>query len=310
MMMLFHAANRHAGNFVAGCAVLMPFGLMLLRNPVCLAANEFRHGNKAADNAAVSTKAGVTVFVHLRIIAGQSPYFAVAVGSVVMSRIDRHASFRIINRIAFLFAAGQSQRNGVAGVGMVMPRNVLQTADQIVIFIIAIIVVLMEIGVFRKAAKRVSLAVQARRSVRMHLEIGNEITPLRIYRSGFLQDANQRPFKARIGVLMLRQAANRLSICCCSRHSASSQQHHGGCQNSEHPADSFANFTPFHYIFTLPVKKVIIIFGNCGFEAALGIGLRGAARCVFQYLAKECAHIYTYPSNIVSQIRLFFKEYL
>ena len=264
MMMLFHAANRHTGNLVAGRAVLMSGGLMLLRNPVCLTANKLRYGNIAADNGAVSIIAGIAVFMHLRIIAGQCPYFAVAVSGMVMSSIDRLGRFGIENRIAFCFAAGQAQHNGVASVGMVMPRNVLQTADQIAIFIIAIGIVLMEIGVFRKAAKRVSFAVQARRSMEMNLEIGNEMAFLRIYRSGFFQAADQRPFEARVGMLMLRQAANQLPLCRSSRYSASSQQHHGGCQNSEHPADSFAHFIPLH-LSSLQTNKVFSVFGNCGF---------------------------------------------
>ena len=240
-----------SGILIAGGAVLMAAYRILLRDPVFFAADKLRHGKEAADKDRVFA-AFVGVLMHLGVLARQRFHFAVAFRGMVMPFVNDRAGFVVIYRIVLLLAAGQSERDGIARIRMPMAGDAFQAAHQIALFVVAILVVLVEIQILRDAADDVPLAVFAFVGMDVRLEVRHEMTPLDVFGLGFFQRAHQHPVKARVGMRMLRQAADRLPFRLCNRiHAACGQQHHHGCENGDHPAVSLAHFVPLHFFTSL-----------------------------------------------------------
>ena len=255
-MMFLHAANGPR-KLIAGFRVLMPVYFVHANRPVVLTAHKFRNRNEAAMDSSISIITSIRMFMNLRVIAGQHPHFAIAIGSVKMSFIHGFSGFRIVFRLPFFLPASQFQSDRIAGVRMVMARHGTQTAYETSILIVAIAVMLMIIYVLGHAAQRVPLAVKAIRGMNMDLKIGSKITFLDNFGNGFRQTAHQRLNKARIGMLMLLETAGRFFFRFRNRLYSSDRHHHQGRQKSESPADDFAYFIPIH---VGPPSEQVLLF--------------------------------------------------
>ena len=172
--------------------------------------------------------------------------------------------------LRLLLAADQADNGGIAGVGMLMARDVFQpeqqiavsviaSAHQIAVFVIAILIVLMVIHVFRHAAAQISVGVIAVCGMGVYRKIRNEMALLHMLRLRLLEPADQRPIEARVGMLMLLITADRFPLRPGSRlHSAHGKHEHYRRQNGGAPAEISAHFTPLHCSCPPPVIKIYV----------------------------------------------------